>query len=482
MKPKLEHLQETSLYTRPVQHTRNIALIYPNAYTAGMSNLGFLGVHRLLEDPAHFNYNHYPGEYIPRFFYNSDHPKSCESPDTNAALSSFDILIVSLSFELDSVWLFNMLKDNGIPILKTKRRKKDPLLIIGGSAVLLNPYFWLPIADIIFNSTLEDAASHLLDFIYKRFTSEIQSKTHPNKGIIIEATATHPAQMPFYNGILSNRAHFSNFFLIEITRSCRFRCVYCPVQKLYKSFSSFDKDKILDPISKLPKTIRQVGLISALTTEYPLLIELVDSINQMGKRVNFASLRLDKIDATIMELLQRNEQQTLTLAPETGNEHLRFTLGKRFSNATIIQTAALAFNYKIKKLKLYFMLGLPGEKDQNVKDIYHLVQSIYDKARENAAKTKKMPKIHLSIAPFIPKPLTPLAGAPFPDIKNIRKQIQTLKKKLSPFGITVEYENLSLAPLHYALSHGDPEMAIQLEQWIHQGMTLQQIARETKKD
>ena len=185
----------------------------------------------------------------------------------------------------------------------------------------------------------------------------------------------------------------------------------------FRSFKTIEKqlDILFSNIS-----ISKVGLVSPEASDYPDLEYLLDYLKHKDKGISFASLRVDRLSEKMIESLVHGGRYSITIAPETGTDRLRSSCGKSFTNKTIIEKLLLAVSYGVTQVKLYFMIGLPGETEEDVVAISELCKNIIEITRQNLV---------VSIGPFIPKPGTRWQSETFISISSIRKKYKTISSE-----------------------------------------------------
>ncbi len=471
------------------KHGTRIAVLYPNTYYLGMSNLGFQGIFYHLLQSNIFR--------VSRFFYEPQNPYKTSSPENHFSLKQASIIFISLSFETDYINLIDILLVNGIEPQKIKR--SYPLIGIGGAFPTMNPSFFSGIADLVFLGEYEDYLDKIIDFcsgihqnkiqdnlILKQKALDIFSNHIYDKSTIDNANSkmAYPSlNQPSYTHILTNNTSFSNTFLIEITRGCTFRCRFCTVPTLYGKLRSFDMDKLLPVIDKGLLKTNKIGLVSALTTEYPELAYLVRYINNHGGLVTFSSLRLEQINDELLELIHINKQNILTIAPEVASQKLKRKIRKPIRIEKIFSLLHRAIPMGFKKIKFYFMIGFPEEDQQDLDDIISLMREVKFVLNTYAPQLKYMPELILSINQFIPKSMIPLSEEPFMDKKSFLDRLNYLKKQLILLGnIKINTDDYTENYLQWRISQGTDELALEMIPLIQNNPSFKSIYRNLERN
>ncbi len=474
-------IQEHFIYSYPIKYRKplKIAVLYPNTYFIGMSNLGFQTLYHYLNLNSMLN--------ISRFFFNEDDSKFIYSPDKKFNLDQSDIIFVSQSFELDSLNFIKILVHNKIDPFKN-HRKSYPIIIIGGVFPSINSEIYKDIVDITFKGELE-VIIHDLNILLCKFTlyNKIQF-IEELKTIIIKKNSKFQIcniienSIPAHSAIISNHTTFNDTLLVEISRGCKYNCSFCLVTNLYKKFRSYNKNKILEIVRKGLKFTNKVGLVSALTTEYPDLKELILVINKIGCKVSFSSLRVDQIDDEILELLANNNQHTLTIAPETSSRKIKKNIGKNINNQKVFEIIEKSLKYGIKNIKIYFIIGFEFEDEETIDNNIEYIKKVKNVILKSPYNQGWIPHITVSISPFIPKPQTKMENVKMLDHNIIKKRIRRIKKEILPLGgITIKSESPKLSVIQSIISKGNSDVGKFLIDLAYKNENIRQLLRLNKK-
>jgi radical SAM superfamily enzyme YgiQ (UPF0313 family) len=426
----------------------NVALVYPNTYHVAMSNLGF-----------HFAYHAiatHPDFVCERFVTDFDPPVSLES---QRPLADFDIIAFSISYELDYLNLLDVLSRSGIPLLAKdrtapartdcphRRGGSSPLIIAGGIGVTVNAN---PIADFVDLIAWGDGEATLPDFL-RAFAD-----SRGNKQRTVEALADHPGfhapvlapnadflephpaiqpadnLSPCHTIILTPYTEFAETCLMEISRGCPYRCRFCFSGYSPLPYRTFPLENVRSIIEQNIPFTKRFGFVSSAVARHPQINDLCDYCEERDLLISFSSLHLLDVSPRILKALARSRQKTLTLAPEAGNEAFRRLLGKNVSDQRILDTAEMSVRSSIENLKLYFLLGAPGESLDDCRSIVHLVKKIHALFLAASKKRGRIGAIRVQPSLFVPKPRTPFATAPMLDSAELRRRISILRRGLAP--------------------------------------------------
>jgi radical SAM superfamily enzyme YgiQ (UPF0313 family) len=430
----------------------NIALVYPNTYFVGMSNLGVHAMYRA--------FNNHPGIVCERFF--TDYPRSVENA---RALSDFHIIAFSVSYELDWINAARILKDAKIPVLATER-KGAPVVIAGGAAVTMNP---MPAADMLDICFIGDGepAPHLLHdaFIKSRSYEEFLDRLEGNPGFYIPArplrqafssNTLNPIPSPAKTEIITDSSTFSDMFLIETARGCPFSCRFCAARKIYAPFRAVRLDNLMPAFEKAKESRLKLGLVSASLNNYPQTVEMFNVINDMDIKIAPPSLRLGMITPGLIRLIERSGTKGVTLAPETGSEQLRKAVSKDISNEVILNDIEALVSAGIMDIKLYFITGLPGESLDEIDSIIDLVKRCRQSFIKVSKGNKRIGSIQVSVNTFVPKPNTDFERMEMLDIREAKKRLKKLEDGLRrQSNVRLSYEGPKWAYLQAVIARGD---------------------------
>lgn len=438
-------------------------VVYPSTYEVGSSNLG---VHYVCWMLARM------GARVVRFFPES-FPRSLEGSLHPLEL---DVLSFNVSYELELLEALSFLERFGVPVFWRDRLSGGyPLLVFAGALASLNPSLLLPFADVVAVGEAEGGLlEHLLEAVRSRAGApkeELLSALgeHPSTIVPLSPRRARPSRRdplagwPSCSLWISPGSAFGKSLLLEIQRGCAFLCPYCPVPRVYGRARFRPLEECLEVLrwarSLLPGPLR-VGLLSPEAGCYPWLWDLVDGMLGMGLGVSFASLRVDTVKDPFFEALKAAGVRTLTLAPETGSQRLRASLGKPFSNERLFEVLKKAKGSGIRRAKLYMMLGLPGQEEVLSEEISFL------RELSSLCEGLRLP-VELSFSAFVPKPFTPLEGASFAGVERARSLFEELKGGLGPSSrgrplVELELSSLRESALEALLSQGDGEVALRV--------------------
>lgn len=463
---------ERLLFTPATPQTDAIPVIFafPNEYTVGITSLGYqvvwatlamrddLQVSRLFTDTQ---------EQLPR------------QPE---------ILGFSMSWELDYVNIFNLLESLQIPLRASFRNTQHPLVFGGGPVLTANPEPFADFFDVILLGDGENLLGNFIDS-YKEVRNadrETQLKRLAQvPGIYIpslynieysssdgEILAINPidsevpavVQKQTYRGntlsastVVTEKAAWENIFMVEVVRSCPEMCRFCLASYLTLPFRTASLENSLIPaIEQGLKVTNRLGLLGASVTQHPEFSELLDYISQPkydDVRLSVASVRTNTVTEKLAQTLAKRDTRSLTIAIESGSDKLRQIINKKLYNDEIIQAAVNAKAGGLSSLKLYGMVGIPGEESEDLDATVTMMKAV----------KKAAPGLRLTLgcSTFVPKSHTPFQW--FGVNKQSEKRLQLLQKQLKPQGIDFRPESYNWSIIQALLSRGDRRLSYLLE-------------------
>jgi radical SAM superfamily enzyme YgiQ (UPF0313 family) len=440
-----------------------ICLVYPNLYRTGMSNLGFHAVYALI--------NRHPACLCERAFFPEpgNEALSAEgaaliSIESQRPLADFDIVAFSLSFENDYPQILRILEMGGIPIEAADRRERHPLVIGGGIAVTLNPepladffdLFLLGEGEAVLPGFLDLATSLRRDLpreaLLGRIQKEIAGAYVPrfyrvNTGDDGRITAREPIDPAFprrivrpwladldafatEQGITTKETELGRMYLTEVSRGCGRGCRFCAAGFVFRPVR-FRSVAALEPsLQRGLAKGKTIGLLGTAVSDHPALLPLCRSILDRGGSVAVGSLRLDRIGAEMTAILRETGVETVALAPEAGSQRLRDVIRKGITEQEIFSAVEKLMECDIVQARLYFMVGLPTETDEDVEAIVRLVKGMAHHARRTSAGENGFRRLTISINQFIPKAATPFQWSPLEDVSVVRRRVRRIKEGL----------------------------------------------------
>jgi radical SAM superfamily enzyme YgiQ (UPF0313 family) len=455
-----------------------IALIYPNSYYIGMSNLGIQAIYRFI--------NNYSDVVCERVFYEpyADEPLAMES---QRPLTDFSVLAFSISYELDYFNVVQMLKASGIPLYAKDRDETHPLVIAGGPCITANPMPLSPFFDCLCIGEAE--------VILPAMFPLIEEGVSENRQELLEALSLMPGvyvpgykqksvarqwlanldSFPVHSNVLTYNTELGNMYLIEVQRGCKWACRFCLVSCAYKPLRFHSLDSLIEQAKEGLKFRKRLGLVGPAVTDHPQIENLVMRLHKMGAEISVSSLRIKPLLPMVLGEVIKGGTDTVALAPEAGSQRLRTYIHKGINEDDILKALEKVAGQGVKQLKLYFMIGLPTETDDDIEEMARL--AIKCKEILNSHLTGS--RITLTIAPFVPKAGTPFQRHGMELITVLKRRLAHLKNLLPEKGISVKNESLDWSEVQAVLSRGDTKLSealaqmdkVTLAEW-HQAMKL----------
>jgi radical SAM superfamily enzyme YgiQ (UPF0313 family) len=408
-----------------------VALCYPSPYHVGMSSLGFQTIYAQIHAHPAFSVERVflpdgvDAATVQQTKHSSISPLSIE---TRRPLAEFDVIAFSVAYELELHGLFALLELAGIPVLASQRSTTHPLIVAGGPLTFSNPDPLEPFIDVLLQGEADDSIHTFLNAY----------QGHDTREALVRALATEPgfrvpnrsaestryrvqkaldAHLPARSVILTPHTELRSMFLIEPERGCSRGCHYCVMRRTTNGgMRTVPADKVL---SLIPDNAKRVGLVGAAVTDHPQIVPLLENIVNSGREVGVSSLRADRLTQPLVNALKKGGAQGLTIASDGASQRMRDLVDRKHSEVQLLRAAQLAKTAGLKRLKVYNVVGLPLEADEDIDEL----------ARFTVELSKILP-VALGVAPFAAKRNTPLDGAPFAGIDVVDDRLKRLRKGL----------------------------------------------------
>jgi radical SAM superfamily enzyme YgiQ (UPF0313 family) len=419
---------------------------YPNTYAVGMSSLAFqwavelaascedVGVERFFADPS---------------------LNTGRTLDSGSAIGDFDLLAWSCSFELDAVNLLSTLDAAGIPRFRGQRDHRHPLLIVGGAVASINPLPLAPAIDVFVLGSAELLWPQLLGLVRENTDREslllelaerdgffvpahhLGADHRPNgKRRRIEKRDAHmadPAMVPSSH-VITPHTEYRSRGLVEMSRGCPEKCRYCWVSYNYGRLRCYPSDAILDRIDRIGRMTNRIGFIATAVGDHPQLADILEECRRRDLEVALSSLRIPAMREEVLRPLAESGARSVTIAPETGTDELRRRLNKPITNASILEAADTALRCGIDSLKMYFIIGLPDETDDDLTGIAELLRRVQEMMVGRGRERGQVGTLHAGFNVLVPKPYTPYARQPMLTRKETRRRLQLVLDGLTGVG------------------------------------------------
>lgn len=478
-----------------------IALVFPNTYYVGMSSLAVHTLYRL--------WNGRDDVVCERVFTDLSAPEFSGqvlaqplSLESASPLDYFPIVALSISYEMDYFNVVALLRAAGIPLRAAERDEAHPLIVAGGPAISANPEPLAPLLDAVVIGEVEpvfepltgalhlvadgrDAVLAALSHVPGLYLPNLPPGDPESRRPVSRQWLRDLDRVPTHSVLFSPDTEFGDMGLIEIARGCGRGCRFCLAGYTYRPPRQRSLANILAQARDLLKYGERLGLVSAAVSDHAHIDELATELRALGARLSVSSMRVDPISEPLVRALAESGVQTLTIAPEAGSERLRQVINKTQTEDDVLRAVDLAARYNLGQIKLYFMLGLPTEEEEDVEALVNLAVAC-------AGRTPR--QVTVNITPFVPKAHTPfqrLAQAP---ARVVKRRLAYVERALRREGIAVKSESPAWAEIQGTLARGDRRLAEALlavdqltpASWRkaldHSGLSLRELLGERAPD
>lgn len=462
---------------------QKVAIVYPNTYFVGMSNLG---LHIIYEEINLRQDSVCERIFLPEKKELEAYDKTktpLMSIETQRPMHQFDVVAFDVTFEMDYFHIPLMLRHGRVPIMGKDRTEFDPIVIAGGPCATFNPEPFADFIDAFIIGEGEGIVSRVLDIIrngkmegldrhaiLRQLANEsgvyvpslyvpIYSEEGEFKGYHIAEGVPKMIKRHFEmltsggeTVVATNYTEFGAMYIIEVARGCGRHCRFCMAGYCFRVPRVRPLEILKEGVDRAEKLGKKVGLMGAAISDYPEVDELVNYIRSKDMRYSCASLRADSLTQAVVDGLADSGQKTITIAPETGSERLRRVINKGISEEHLQNAATLSAKSGIQHMRLYIMIGLPTETDEDIEAIVGLAE----RTQAHMAEVGCKGRLTLSINPFIPKPFTPFQWMAMDNQKTVEKKLQYIKKALQKNRrIEVLVESPKEAYIQGVLARGD---------------------------
>ena len=462
---------------------QKVAIVYPNTYFVGMSNLG---LHIIYEEINLRNDSVCERIFLPEKKELEAYDKTktpLMSVETQRPMHQFDVVAFDVTFEMDYFNIPLMLRHGRVPIMGKDRTEFDPIVIAGGPCATFNPEPFADFIDAFIIGEGEGIVSRVLDIIRDGKLEGLDRHAILRQLADVSGVYVPSLYVPIYseNGVFkgydiaegvpktikrhfemltsggetvvaTNYTEFGAMYIIEVARGCGRHCRFCMAGYCFRVPRVRPLEILKEGVDRAEKLGKKVGLMGAAISDYPEVDELVNYIRSKDMRYSCASLRADSLTQAVVDGLADSGQKTITIAPETGSERLRRVINKGISEEHLKNAATLSAKSGIQHMRLYIMIGLPTETDEDIEAIVGLAE----RTQAHMAEVGCKGRLTLSINPFIPKPFTPFQWMAMDNQKTVEKKLQYIKKALQKNRrIEVLVESPKEAYIQGVLARGD---------------------------
>lgn len=416
LKPLLDDETGTIFKQAPIR----VTLAFPNRYSVGMASLGYQVIYRM--------FNNEEGVACERAFL----PEEVEgfkgelpTVETGRDAGDCELFAISVSFELDLTNIIRLLDVAGLPPLREERDDTDAIVMIGGPFTSSNPYPLTPFADIIAIGDGEQLVPVISEALRESSSREefydlidgVPGIFLPHRHNHEPKWATAPKELlPAYSQIVTPHSELSNMFLVEAQRGCPRPCTFCLARTMYGPNRNNGGDELLE---KIPDWATKVGLVGAALSDFPHTKYVGRTLTERGIKLGVSSIRADTVDEELAAILKAGGLRTFTVASDAPSERLRRWLKKGITTEDLLKTAHISRDLGFAGLKVYMMIGLGPETDEDITELISFTKEL-----------AKVNRIALGVSPFVPKRHTPHFADAFAGVKVIEGRLKRIQKEL----------------------------------------------------
>lgn len=431
-----------------------VALLYPSPYHTGMSSLGYQTIYRAI---------HESGRAVERAFLPDDVEawRQSRAPlftyEGERPINAFSVVAISVAYETEIAGLVDALDLAGIPPLAADRDERHPFILCGGPLTFSNPLPLAPFADAILMGEADQTIHRTLDILFAASSREDALKTLSRQEPSCFVPTMHGDDMPHvaqcddellpaYGQIMTPNTELRDMFLLETSRGCSRGCHYCVMRRSTNGgMRIVPKETIF---ARIPETARRVGLVGAAVSDHPKIADIVETLADQGREVGLSSLRPDRLNDRFVAALKRGGYKTLTTAGDGSSERVRETLQRKTRERHLVKAAELARAHGMERMKLYMMVGTPGETDDDIDELVRF-----------STELSKIIPLSMGVAPFVAKRNTPLDGQPFAGIAAVDHKMDRLRRGVKG-RVDVRATSARWAWIEYVLAQGGREEGI----------------------
>jgi len=390
-----------------------------------------------------------------RVTFRQDPPITLESQRSIAEMA---VLALTVSFEMDYFHIVDMLRRAHIPLRAAERDDSHPIVLLGGPAVSANPAVLAPLADAILIGEIEPALEALgrcLGAAWSRDRTDLLDDLAQIPGMWVPLVAADTIVQrqrlddldayPLHSTVIAPQAGFGDMHLIEVSRGCPHGCRFCLAGHWYRPIRERSYDSIIDQ-AQHGAAIGKVGLVGSAVAEHSRIEDIARELLRMGLGISVSSLRVSPLSPVLVDALAQSGSRTITLAPEAGSERMRRAINKRVTHNDVLRATELAAQHRFQTLKLYFMVGLPGEEERDVKALIDLADQVHERFPRQTV---------VNVTPFVPKAHTPFQRVAVAPLEVVSARLERIRAACRERRIEVRAEGAMEARIQAVLARGD---------------------------
>lgn len=482
---KVSSLLEAERGTIYKDHSNRLsfAIGFPNVYRLGMSTLGLQIVYGLL--------NNDPDVVAERVFLPD--PEDLQeyhrtqtrlfTLESQTPVRDFDVFALSISFEMDYIHILEMLQLAGIPLRSADRDESHPIVLAGGPVVTFNPEPVADFLDVIVIGEAEDTVPDIVDVLKNEesksrlellaalakvegvYVPSLYTPHYNEDGTIshIEASSTAPEKvkrrktvdLSRHSGasvITTPNCEFPDMVLTEVIRGCSRHCRFCVAG--YMNLPPRPREDI-----NMGEGPARAGLVGSAVFDHPEAFAICENLLEEGRDFSVSSIRVETLTPELASMMYKGGQRTMTIAPEAGSERLRRVINKPLTDEQIFEAVEIGLTAGFTRIKLYYMVGLPGELDEDVDQIVEMAKILSTRYTQA--------HFQVSASCYVPKPWTPFQWCAMDQEKNLSSKFSRVKKSLAGVKrVQFSGESPRLAVVQALLARGDRRLASYLEKAV----------------
>ena len=435
---------DKKLYTpNTKQNDYKFWMAYPTCEAFALSSLGYMWLYKIADEAQDIS-----AEWL-----------ATDTPVPKTKIQDVGAIAFSLSFDLDFMGLFEFLEKYNIPFLAKERDKNFPLIFAGGPVITTNPEPYKHYFDFMMLGDGEENFKKVLEILKENLPKEkrleklslLEGIYIPNKTQKVKKV-TETLNNVIYTPILSEKSYFKDTFIIEVSRGCMNRCAFCTASYINLPFRYYEYEKIIEAIEIGLQNTNKIALLGAQISGHPRFNDIMNYLKEKMSSGNnielgISSLRTDSVTPELVQTLVMGGQKHSTIAIEAASERLRAFINKNLKEEQILNTIKICRENGLKGLKIYSMIGIPTETQEDIEEFIHLGKKIKS---EN-----KGFDITFSFSSFVPKPQTPFQWSKREDTKTLEKKQKFLEKEFAKLGIGTKFSSIKWDYWQTVISRGD---------------------------